>query len=388
MTATRLGTAEGSFDPNRKSQLRRWVIVPNLPGHLAPVGRETDPAVLTPFKGEIYKRWLQRTLEGPASGVFNANTGQYSVKGQQLKRVPTAIAKHSDYVGVVRQLETDDDLSGRPKKKVQKQQQTSWWNRLSGSSQNPDLDDEKLDSARNYHCNVLEDRKFCHKIKIASPEHHIVSAWKPDERMQPRPSSSFGKPGWVDTILAPVQAQVPGIAGVKFQFIALVDGCARLGGVLEPPVYDGKDKHPPKLLPQVKEVFVWEDPPCVHVFDIVEHGRRFFRRQTFASDCAWSYHAPHESAPGADGRGQPKQRSAQWIPGGDWSFTAGEAGHRRPSGTSLVIQRTIPDDPHGRTQTYVPSRLLLGLFPDALFEDYEFWQNDTIDQGWKFVCCS
>lgn len=38
----------------------------------------------------------------------------------------------------------------------------------------------------------------------------------------------------------------------------------------------------------LKEVVVAKDPPVVHIFDVVEHGRRFYRTLAFSSDAALS----------------------------------------------------------------------------------------------------
>lgn len=38
----------------------------------------------------------------------------------------------------------------------------------------------------------------------------------------------------------------------------------------------------------LKEVVVAKDPPVVHVFDVVEHGRRFYRTLSFSSDASLS----------------------------------------------------------------------------------------------------
>lgn len=38
----------------------------------------------------------------------------------------------------------------------------------------------------------------------------------------------------------------------------------------------------------LKEVVVAKDPPVVQVFDVVEHGRRFYRTLTFSSDASLS----------------------------------------------------------------------------------------------------
>lgn len=38
----------------------------------------------------------------------------------------------------------------------------------------------------------------------------------------------------------------------------------------------------------LKEVVVAKDPPVVHVYDVVEYGRRFYRTLTYSSDAALS----------------------------------------------------------------------------------------------------
>lgn len=38
----------------------------------------------------------------------------------------------------------------------------------------------------------------------------------------------------------------------------------------------------------LKEVVVGKDPPLVHVYDVVEHGRRFYRTLSFSSDASLS----------------------------------------------------------------------------------------------------
>lgn len=38
----------------------------------------------------------------------------------------------------------------------------------------------------------------------------------------------------------------------------------------------------------LKEVVVAKDPPVVHVYDVVEHGRRFYRTLAFSSDASLS----------------------------------------------------------------------------------------------------
>ena len=42
--------------------------------------------------------------------------------------------------------------------------------------------------------------------------------------------------------------------------------------------------------PTMKEVLVFRDPPVVHVYNVVESGRRFFRSMCYSSDPAFAFH--------------------------------------------------------------------------------------------------
>eukprot|EP01061_Rhynchopus_euleeides_P041314 TRINITY_DN7171_c0_g2_i1.p1 TRINITY_DN7171_c0_g2~~TRINITY_DN7171_c0_g2_i1.p1 ORF type:complete len:2989 (+),score=1239.68 TRINITY_DN7171_c0_g2_i1:95-8968(+) len=121
---------------------------------------------------------------------------------------------------------------------------------------------------------------------------------------------------------------------------------------------------------QIKEVVVTQDPPVVHVFDVVEHGRRFYRRQRFASDASWSLHSPHAGS-GVAGSACEQQ---VWKCGNEWAVRCGTSACVDHPAESLVILRHISKEV-GK-QTFLPARLLLGLLPDSLLEEYLFWQNE------------
>ena len=61
---------------------------------------------------------------------------------------------------------------------------------------------------------------------------------------------------------------------------------------------------------QLKEVVVQRDPPLVHVYDILECGRRWFRTIAFSSDATHCLHtlraAGAEPPHARDPRGRPK----------------------------------------------------------------------------------
>ena len=40
----------------------------------------------------------------------------------------------------------------------------------------------------------------------------------------------------------------------------------------------------------LKEVIVFRSPPVVHVYDVISHGRRFYRTLIFSSDNAFALH--------------------------------------------------------------------------------------------------
>ena len=67
-------------------------------------------------------------------------------------------------------------------------------------------------------------------------------------------------------------------------------GVARRAGQAPPPAAAAAAAAAGRL---AKEVVVLRDPPVVHVFDVLEHGRRRYRRQVYTSDSSRSLFTPH-----------------------------------------------------------------------------------------------
>jgi hypothetical protein len=57
---------------------------------------------------------------------------------------------------------------------------------------------------------------------------------------------------------------------------------------------------------------------------------------------------------------------------GGWVVSGGDAGEASQKAASLVIRRNL--SARMGQQTLIPERLLRGLIPDALLDDYVFWQ--------------
>ncbi|CAM9876752.1 unnamed protein product, partial [Discosporangium mesarthrocarpum] len=113
----------------------------------------------------------------------------------------------------------------------------------------------------------------------------------------------------------------------------------------------------------LKEVVVAQDPPAVHVFDVVEHGRRFLRTLVFSSDAGLSLASRPPS-----GVMEAGDATAHLVAGDPLCHP-----HR---GSSLVITRAAQVTGAGEAK-HIPARLLCGLVPDALLSDYNFWQHEN-----------
>ena len=122
----------------------------------------------------------------------------------------------------------------------------------------------------------------------------------------------------------------------------------------------------PPLLPlpmddHVKEIVVIRHPyPIVHLYDIVEHGRRYYRTQVFTSSTQRSL---------ATISPRPFDNALLAPP---------------PKDMSLVITRNLSSKLG--VQTFIPRRHLHGLLPDALLRRYTFWQGaDDIIAGYPLL---
>lgn len=121
----------------------------------------------------------------------------------------------------------------------------------------------------------------------------------------------------------------------------------------------------------LKEIVVYRHLKTFHIFNVMSHGRRFYRSLVFSSDPTYTLHDMFLN----DG---------QSI-GGTFRQTCGTPNSHEMPSTSLVITRyfsekEVTEYKPGAFQTFIPWYLLKGLLPAALLEQYLFWQNpdDTL----------
>ena len=125
-----------------------------------------------------------------------------------------------------------------------------------------------------------------------------------------------------------------------------------------------------------KEVIVYRYPPLVHVFDVVEYGRRFYRRLVFSSSAYLSY-CDLES-------------EVHVINNIQRNSCGKYADANVEKSKSLVIIREHSVENNAvKNQYYVPHYLLTGLIPQCVLEQYQFWQNeDDSLTGYTINCGS
>ena len=118
-----------------------------------------------------------------------------------------------------------------------------------------------------------------------------------------------------------------------------------------------------------REIFVYRERRMVQIYRIESHGRRFYRSLEYASDARFCLRGMQ---PSTEARNQP------WP-----TWARHEAGHPYASSysksSSAVITRdwTVEQNLSLGTETFIPARLLWGLLPQALLDEYTFWQDEA-----------
>jgi hypothetical protein len=112
----------------------------------------------------------------------------------------------------------------------------------------------------------------------------------------------------------------------------------------------------------LKEVVVWQHPPLICVFNVVEYGRRHLRVLEYTSDLSVCLHEVESGEPYPD-------RIC-----GILSLSAGVPMTTLEPRSSLLVTRAL--NSKIGTQTYIPPRFLAGVLASSLVDKYVFWQNE------------
>lgn len=117
----------------------------------------------------------------------------------------------------------------------------------------------------------------------------------------------------------------------------------------------------------LKEVVCFRKPPVCHIYNVVEHGRRYYRTLVYSSDAKFCLQdlVPHLTI-----RPDPINKN-NVIP----HYESGNPLIKVEPAPSVVITRSL--NALLGTQTFLPERFLRGLIPSTLLEDFMFWQSES-----------
>lgn len=124
----------------------------------------------------------------------------------------------------------------------------------------------------------------------------------------------------------------------------------------------------PKLGGTWKEILVFKSLQMVQVYQVLSHGRRFYRVLEYTSDVRYTL---RDMQPSTDDR---RQLWPTWERHG--------AGHPYEdhwgNPLSCIVTRGSEYELNlsSGTETYIPERLLYGTVPQTLLEQYIFWQDE------------
>lgn len=123
---------------------------------------------------------------------------------------------------------------------------------------------------------------------------------------------------------------------------------------------DDKDK---EKIATFKEIVAYRTMQVMHIYALVSHGRRLYRKLIFTSNSRLSLHSFALNISPDQGPVDPALLRA-----------SGEPTERQMLGGSLIILRKN-HLLHG-TEQFVPPRLLQGVVPSCLLENFRFWMGE------------
>ena len=146
---------------------------------------------------------------------------------------------------------------------------------------------------------------------------HDVQIWGPDERAPPPPRAlvvgTVASVVWVQQTLTPLRERVSALRGCEISVVEVTETHALLFCV----VGNG-----------LKELVLLREPPTLHVYAVLEHGRQWFRSLEFTTDTA---HCLADLPASAITLGT--------HPRPHWQ--AGDAAREQAPAASLVIMRSV-----------------------------------------------
>mmetsp|Transcript_39763 Transcript_39763/g.98280 ORF Transcript_39763/g.98280 Transcript_39763/m.98280 type:complete len:3869 (-) Transcript_39763:305-11911(-) len=302
-----------------KLEVRSWATLRGWGG----AGRyvpEVESALLdTPsaLPGENYEAWLRRASERNVRTEINVQLGQLTLQRHHLSPLPAYIRGHPHLHDAMGSLPTDEVI-------------------------------QCIEVATSARSRLVRLPGLRHDVKyfapaLAPPANPFAGG---HGRLYPRALKA--SEAWVHAAferareaVAPPNAPVwlPATELTSAPFVVLT---------IELPVGDDARAGSGGVRTALREVVVIRSTRVVNAFDVVSHGRRWYRQLVWSSSVQWCL---ADLGPAAPRRAPPPQAPA----------------------ASLVIVRELSEATGA--QEYVPPELLKGVLPDALLSRYTFWRS-------------
>lgn len=300
---------------------RKWLSLDypgmNFRGRFVPEN-EYDPKTfgknLSPEAKISFEAWLREITTLAVNTEINIQLGEFTIKKHVTQPLEDEIQDNPDFITVFQHITHDDILQCAEVKHTTHRK----WVRLIG-----------LD--------------------------HDVQMWDMDSRqIKHNFSRQYGQsadPDWVKAVVDPWIQKI-------FPSIQLFYGTVDIARAEMVTLY-GVWQNDGDATATMKEFVVFQYPRVLHIYNIIEYGRRYYRSMVFSSHPSLSYHAMPFHA---------------FTLEGDLATCCGDPVIGFEHKSSIVITKYKHDD-GDNAQTFLPQRVLYGTIPDTLLESYVFWQN-------------
>ena len=325
-TAVRVVTLTSWFHDAGTMKARDWSPSATNAGSFQPDTEVRTEDMEEDGRFASYEDWLRVTTTQVVETEVNIQLGEFTLKKQQMQLLPEEVYDMRDFIQVFGLAEKGNGMMCAV---VQHTTNRSWL-RMVGCRHDVQIWEQDTRPHGAHFPNPLS-RRYPDGLK---PGEEWVSAQ-------------------VDWWLHAFQPTV----NLQMQDDSCADADAaycRLAGRFGPATEeDGTPSKEP-----LRELVVIKCPPVLHVYNVVEHGRRWYRELIFTSNSEACFHEmDHLDSP------TPGIHSA-----------AGWIDKPAPLQKSVVITRNL--NAIDGVQTFVPPRLLTGVMPDILLFQYELWQSE------------
>ena len=311
----------------KKAEQSKWVSSVSVPGAFFDVMANQTENSLIPHPDENYAAWLHRITSADNCISININNGVFSHKKKDIGKLPNWVRESPDYLEY--------------------------------------FGDTVLKCAN---LGATENRRIYRLVGVEGT--YDVHAWKEDIR-GPEPalervsltSKTFDNAStWVRNRIIQEAGTNPMLISKEMDLRVIFenDKRAHLAGV-----------HPVTVKPIYVELL--NSPPVLTMYQLIECGRRYFKRQIYTTDTVSSFYSPHQGT-GSLASGSSQRYSRQ---GNEWTLAAGRHDDDFTTEASVQIFKT---ENKVQRMLLLP-RLLVGIIPVTLLEQYTFWEDKGGEEG-------